>query len=197
MPDPNSGCWLWTGTLAGGGYGSMRVGNTKIGRSKVQAHRFSYLLHKGKIPGDLPLDHLCRVRSCCNPDHLEPVTIRENILRGVSLSAKRAKQTHCKNGHPFTEENTRKSQKGERVCKTCNREWYRLRYARERKRPRVYLAPTHCRRGHEFTPENSWITPQGTEDAGRATTLNLGTLGRGAGLLQTKNHPADALPIAG
>jgi len=141
LPEPNSGCWLWMGTVDSKGYGNMRVGNTKTGRGLVRTHRFSYELHKGPIPNDLCLDHLCRVRSCCNPNHLEPVTLRENILRGEALSARRARQTHCKNGHEFTPENTRLSAKGERVCRICYREWDRRRYARDRQRDRVRPAP--------------------------------------------------------
>lgn len=141
MPEPMSGCWLWMGSLDGRGYGSMRVGNTAVGRSIVRTHRFSYELYKGPIPDDMCLDHLCRVRSCCNPDHLEPVTIRENILRGEALSAQRAKQTHCKNGHEFTPANTRVSPKNERICRACARERERRLYAEDRQRDRVKAIP--------------------------------------------------------
>lgn len=142
MPEPMSGCWLWAGPLDGKGYGMLRLKAESDGRRpSVRAHRFSYELHKGPIPGGLVLDHLCRVRSCCNPDHLEPVTTRENILRGHSLFAQRARQTHCHNGHEFTEANTKISSKGGRTCRTCYRAWDKERYARDRQRDRIAVIP--------------------------------------------------------
>lgn len=114
-------CWIWTGHILGGpcgGYGHVTIGN----RQK-RAHIVSYEQLKGKIPSGLVLDHLCRNRSCVNPDHLEPVTIQENIRRGISPSALHALQTHCKNGHEFTQENTyfypRKRGAIWRTCKKC------------------------------------------------------------------------------
>lgn len=75
--DEETGCWLWTGGTRGG-YGRLKL--TDYGT--MEAHRASYELHKGKIPEGMQLDHLCRNRSCINPDHLEPVTLQENIRRG-------------------------------------------------------------------------------------------------------------------
>lgn len=117
IPEPNSGCWLWTGALSTGGYGM--IGN--IGGSKY-AHRILYEQQFGPIPKGLELDHLCRVRCCVNPAHLEAVTRRENIMRGIAPSAKQAKQTHCKNGHPLSGENliVWKTRWGvQRQCKIC------------------------------------------------------------------------------
>src|SRR5262249_21743267 len=95
-------CWLWIGGKNGGtGYGSFFTGERKVG-----AHRFSYELKNGKIPRGMVLDHLCRVRSCVNPSHLEIVSHRTNILRGSGASAFHHLQTHCCKGHEFTEENT-------------------------------------------------------------------------------------------
>lgn len=74
---PASGCWIWTGSILPNGYGQVFAGNWK-----VSAHRLGYVLAYGPIPKGLELDHLCRNRSCCRPDHLEPVTRRENIRRG-------------------------------------------------------------------------------------------------------------------
>jgi len=71
-------CWLWEGTVENTGYGSFAVSHTK----GVLAHRLAYELSVGEIPSGLTLDHLCRVRNCVNPDHLEPVTCAENIRRG-------------------------------------------------------------------------------------------------------------------
>jgi hypothetical protein len=95
-------CWLWTGALLDSGYGFFWVDNTR----QVVAHRFAYELLVGTIPEGLQLDHLCRVRNCVNPKHLEPVTNRENALRSESFSGRSARQTHCVHGHPFDEANT-------------------------------------------------------------------------------------------
>lgn len=88
-------CWLWTGTTSGG-YGQMKID----GRPHL-VHRVAYELLVGPIPAGLVIDHLCRVRRCWNPDHLEPKTQRENLLAPGSMAAAAAKaaQTHCVNGH--------------------------------------------------------------------------------------------------
>src|SRR6185312_8509203 len=120
LPEPNSGCWLWDGGLNEAGYGIV---NTKLpGMTKprpVRAHRISYMLFKGEIPPGLELDHKCRVRSCVNPDHLEPVTHAENIRRGemhLRHQEHYRKQVTCKNGHPFDEANTYLRPDGKRGC---------------------------------------------------------------------------------
>lgn len=125
LPDfaPHLGpCWLWTGaTFPRGGYGQFRG---RAGKT-VRAHRFSYEFVIGPIPTGLQLDHLCRVHHCVNPAHLEPVTNRENILRGVLwCSAK----THCSAGHEYSVTNTYIRPNGHRVCKICkNAGWARWR----------------------------------------------------------------------
>jgi hypothetical protein len=109
-------CWLWTGPLSRDGYGVTHA--RKAGR----AHRLSWMLHRGPIPPGLQLDHLCRVRHCVNPDHLELVTSRENTLRGDSPAARRARQTHCQRGHLFDDANTLVTVVAGRVrrrCKAC------------------------------------------------------------------------------
>ena len=78
IPEPNSGCWIWLGHVKKNGYGSLTVG-----KKNFNAHRLSYETYVGKIPMDKVLDHKCRTRCCCNPDHLEPVTQKENSRRGV------------------------------------------------------------------------------------------------------------------
>lgn len=124
-PEPNSGCWLWTGSLNPGGYAQMSIN----GRPR-HVHRFSYEHFVGPIPAGLQIDHLCRNRSCVNPDHLEPVTQRENIMRGIAISAQNARKTHCKNGHEFTQDNTRTNKRGYRWCKKCAKQ-YVIRRRRE------------------------------------------------------------------
>jgi len=89
-----------------------------FGKNKV-AHRISYELLKGDIPEGLDLDHLCRNRGCVNPDHLEPVTRKENLLRGNTIPAKHARKTHCPQGHEYTKGNTFISKSGSRHCRKC------------------------------------------------------------------------------
>lgn len=115
-----TGCWLWTGLLAGQGYGYYRP--VTLGTRRV--HRITYLALVGEIPSGLELDHLCRVRNCCNPAHLEPVTRSENSRRGIGaqvIRARTAAMTACVRGHEFTEENTARDHRGHRRCKECTR----------------------------------------------------------------------------
>lgn len=117
-PEPNSGCWLWFGACHAGGYGQYR----RQGRAWM-AHRISYERAKGEIPAGMDLDHLCRNPSCINPDHLEPVTRRENVMRGVKFGTygKRMRRvTHCIRGHEFTEQNTYRTREGYRTCRECH-----------------------------------------------------------------------------
>jgi hypothetical protein len=106
-------CWIWNGATSAG-YGHFHFGDTH-----VLAHRWSYEQAIGTIPNGLQLDHLCRTPACVNPDHLEPVTLAENVLRGISLSAKNARKTHCKHGHELTPENTYVRPSGFRNCRAC------------------------------------------------------------------------------
>lgn len=119
-------CWLWTGPLnPATGYAQIRMGGR--GGTYELVHRWAYREAKGPIPKGRHLDHLCRVRHCVNPDHLEPVTARENVLRGVGPSARNQTKTHCKRDHEFTPENTYVTKKGTRSCRTCavehTRQW--------------------------------------------------------------------------
>ncbi len=108
-------CWLWTGAPNAAGYAMLYMSPTNKPRVDY-AHRFSYRLFIGPIPVGLDLDHLCRVRHCVNPDHLEPVTRKENIHRGLRGVLK----THCIRGHAFDEENTVLTSQG-RQCRVCNK----------------------------------------------------------------------------
>ncbi len=119
VPDyaPHLGpCWIWNGCISKStGYPKYKFGNG------TRAHRMAYKLAIGEIPDGLQLDHLCRVRHCVNPSHLEPVTGKINTLRGISVPAKNAAKTHCKNGHPFSGDNLRIPASGGRACLTCDR----------------------------------------------------------------------------
>jgi len=114
--DRTGECWLWTGRLNGSGYAEMKLD----GRYQM-AHRVAYQEIVGPIPEGMQLDHLCRVRHCVNPAHLEPVTSRENTIRGKGLPAINAAKTHCKRGHAFDEANTFINTFGSRVCRACRR----------------------------------------------------------------------------
>ena len=119
LRNATTGCWDWLLCKEKTGYGFVSV------KSRTRyAHRVAFEAFKGKIPAGKDLDHLCRNRGCVNPDHLEPVTRKENVRRGAGLGgALRKWPTHCKRGHPFTEENAYfwKGDKSRR-CKICNRE---------------------------------------------------------------------------
>jgi hypothetical protein len=119
-------CWLWTASQDRYGYGQM-----KINGRRARPHRFAYELLVGPIPEGLDLDHLCRVRLCVNPYHLEPVTNLENILRGDGIQVRNAAKTHCLSGHAFTPENTYVG-RGHRKCQTCQRAWNAAYRARRR-----------------------------------------------------------------
>lgn len=106
-----NGCWLWTGSISGNGYGVAH-----IGRQTTSAHRAVFIEVRGSIPNGLELDHLCRSKRCVNPEHLEPVTRDENMRRYFESVVPK---TVCKHGHHLDGVRTR--QIGGRYCKTCVR----------------------------------------------------------------------------
>lgn len=112
----SDGCWLFTGVKWPNGYGQIRDKN----RYRV-ASRVAYELTYGSLPPKMQVDHLCRNRACCRPDHLEAVTNRTNVLRGVGITATAARRTSCSRGHPYAPENVRFDRKGKRVCLMCRR----------------------------------------------------------------------------
>ncbi len=111
--DKSQGCWTWLGGLFKTGYGQFWNG-----KKVVRAHRYSYELLKGQIPKGLQLDHLCRNILCVNPDHLEPVTNKENVLRGNGICGNNSRKTHCKRGHSLTGDNLY-IHNNQRFCVTC------------------------------------------------------------------------------
>ena len=120
MPIPESGCWAWLGGMLSCGYGYLKID----GKNRL-AHRIAYELAIGPIPDGLQIDHLCRVRSCINPNHLEPVTQQVNIRRGdagKATGARNRAKTHCLNGHPFSGANLYIKKSGARGCRACHRD---------------------------------------------------------------------------
>lgn len=119
--DTITGCWNWPTLDKITGYGRMRIGSVSdFSRRVGYAHIISYETHVGAVPDGTELDHLCRNRACCNPKHLEPVTHRENSLRGATIPAKNFAKTHCDRGHEFTPENTYVFPNGrKRNCRAC------------------------------------------------------------------------------
>jgi hypothetical protein len=113
-------CWTWKGAINKTGYGHLSIGRPNKG--SVRAHRLAYLLCVGPIPEGLILDHLCRNRACPNPAHVEPVTHRENLLRGNGFVGINHRKTHCPKGHPYSGHNLiNRFYKGKhmRICRIC------------------------------------------------------------------------------
>jgi hypothetical protein len=116
------GCWIWQKGLDEDGYG-----RAKLFSRGWRAHRLAWETYRGPFPEGLVTDHLCRVRSCVNPAHLEPVTVQINNDRGelaLYSGIRERTKTHCRQGHPYVSENMyvyrRKNGRRNRVCKACH-----------------------------------------------------------------------------
>lgn len=125
VPAPDSDCLIWTGSLDWAGYGRIRVGSRTLGDRRVEfVHRVAWQLENGAVPDGLVIDHVrdrgCKYKSCANVAHLEPVTQRENVLRGDGPPADQVTRTHCPYGHPYDEANTYVN-RNKRYCRTCRR----------------------------------------------------------------------------
>jgi hypothetical protein len=176
-----SGCWEKTGKKDKDGYKFFSIS----GRDQ-RAHRYSYEIHKGKIPEGLVIDHLCKNEGCCNPDHLEVVTVAENNRRGelitrlkewhsklnreakfkhgqkASLQAvkNRIAKPDCKNGHLWTKETTYINPSNKhRKCRTCMESHTRA-IARKEQQEKARLENTHCNNGHLRSAENTYTEPK-------------------------------------
>lgn len=115
--DKTSTCWLWTGHRAEYGHATF-----KLDGRNTSAYRYAWEQLRGPIPDSLVLDHICRIPWCVNPDHLEPVTNGENVLRGIGPGAVNKRKTHCKRGHEFAGDNLRITPAGYRNCRECERQ---------------------------------------------------------------------------
>lgn len=140
-------CWEWQLAKVGG-YGVI-----SIKRRNSYAHRYIYQLFVETIPSNMQCDHLCRVRHCVNPAHIEITTPKTNTLRGEAIQAKNAKKTHCIHGHAFDKRNTYyRKNGGGRSCRRCYVEKYSSGVGHNRDK-------THCVRGHLYSPENTYYPP--------------------------------------
>lgn len=114
-----SGCHVWCGTIQRGKYGhDYGLYSPGGGRRRMLAHRFAYERAHGAIPEGGVIDHLCRNTRCVNPQHMEVVSIGENVRRGVPGNTK---VTHCPQGHPYAGENLYVKPTGQRQCRRCRR----------------------------------------------------------------------------
>ena len=129
-------CWIWTASTKASDYGQFMMD----GKNWL-SHRLAYEDQVGPIPGGLTLDHLCRVRKCCNPSHLEAVTIQENIRRGRAWNRNNTRKAACRLGHPYVESNISIGTDGVWECLACR--------SRE-----PSARGTHCPSGHLLTADN-------------------------------------------
>lgn len=157
----DEGCWEWQGSKGHWGHGQVQIKETAHRRRKVMVHRLMWFWEHGDT--EKVLDHLCGNPPCCNPRHLQPVTVKENTLRGNAPSAINAQRQKCVNGHPLYGDNLYVD-RGRRRCRACmnqRSQEYKERnnYGRNGKGTRKYRSnksgkKTHCVNGHDWIPEN-------------------------------------------
>jgi hypothetical protein len=146
IPEPNTGCWLWIGAEAGsnGAYGLTRDEDNN--QRKIYAHVYVWKKFNGPVPDGCELDHKCRVRFCVNPNHLEPVTHKVNVHRGLA-----APKSICIYGH------VKEPGNGCKICNTNRAQQYRLAFRKANPlKPR-----THCKNGHLLEGYNIMILKSG------------------------------------
>jgi hypothetical protein len=164
-------CWLWRAQISPNGYGSFTVGQIRTRRPKEYAHRLAYILHH-RVPlpprGSQTIDHRCRTRACVNPAHLELVSQRENLLRGMHRSAVAVRTGKCRRGHPFTVATTYRRANGWRNCRRCQNEL-------------AVASQTHCSHGHRFTPMNTYYNAGGTRICKRCARRRIDALANPTG----------------
>lgn len=164
-----AGCWLWQRYIKPNGYGQFV---RPVERTRY-VHRIAYMTWKGSIPEGLEIDHLCRVRHCCNPEHLEAVAAKVNMYRSENFTATYARTESCPEGHPYDEENTyiRPRNGGGRDCRKCRTEASRrMRNALpnqfrdtpvEERKILFPLTRTECRQGHRLVEDNIYVDTWG------------------------------------
>lgn len=136
VPHNGSPCWIWTATRDRDGYGTLPSRARETAGDSIRAHRFSYVIvMRKRIDPGMVLDHSCRTRSCVNPLHLSQKTNAQNVLENSEgFAAKNVRKTHCPQGHPYDEANTKINYKGGRICRICEKEHQRAHQARRRAR---------------------------------------------------------------
>ncbi len=131
----NSGCWEWVAYCDKDGYGKYSLASVSsvCGRG---VHRITYHHFIARIPEGMQIDHLCRNRRCCNPEHLEAVTVGENVNRSLNYIALNRRKTHCPQGHAYVGDNLvikiNRHGTESRVCKKCRNDQARE-YQRHRR----------------------------------------------------------------
>jgi hypothetical protein len=154
VPEPMSGCWLWTSTIEHDGYGVAKIDGVMF-----KAHRAAYHLLVGPVPDGLTIDHLCCTTCCVNPAHMEPVTAAENARRArLRMDGK----THCAHGHELTGANLYRGRRGN--CLACrkastarsNEKVAERRAAARAARGQFPYGSLICPRGHSKTGDNAY-----------------------------------------
>ena len=122
IPEPNTGCWLWLGSVSQDGY-------SQVGKPPWSGHRIAFEVKHGPVPEGMEVDHICRVRCCVNPDHMQPLTHYDNLIKSYRKVSPNSLKTHCPKGHPLDGENLRLKKTSTRLgvsrqCKACERDRY-------------------------------------------------------------------------